>query len=869
MRCACGQKNPPEARYCLACGQLLGARLPRETRFVSVVFFDLANSTEAFRQGLSPAYRRLREALEEAAGRARARGGFVHRFLGDGVLVFFGAPRSQGLEPWRALAAAWDMVRHSPFPARAGVASGEALWGPLGSGYAGEPTLLGPPVNLAERLSKLAAPGEVLTEATTLRLAPGAEGALLGSREVKGMGQVPVYRLVRLALDLPPHRRPLLQTLEARLLTEKRLVVHGPAGSGKSFLLEVFRERRARGLPFPTVRLQRMGPEMPLRATLYRAVTEAFGAPEALLRNLPGGLAEALAYSLGLAPRPPWEKRALDEAILTAWREALMGLKTPLLLLLQDLHYPDRTLERFLERMPENLLVLAESRRPLFPARLGLEGLEAPPLLALQPALDALPVPERTALLAMGVLGEVPPEVVEAIAGPFSRERLVAEGLLVQGCVLPPLAEAARRLVPEEERTRWHRLAARLLAAQGRLEEAAHHLAEAGEAREAAHLLRVQAQALWREGHPDRALPLYQKAEGLAPPGWRASLAAEAQDALASLGRAEEAASGPRREDAALARYRELRARPEAGALLALLPALRPYPLEQAKARLLLAGLLWRAFRPQEALAVLAEPPHPGLPPDPVLEHQSLKAGLLMDLGRHAEAEPLLEGPLPEGLEARARFGATRLRLLLETGRLAQALEEGENLYAKTPHPWMAAALLSAWTLKNRFPEALFREALAHPDGRGLALLALAHRRWRRGEDPVPLFKEVLKEARRLPNPYLHHLALSSLALYLWPRAPRKAQALSQHLLYHTHKTGFLVHLEVARLLRAQLLLETGERVDHLLGFTPSLPLTRAWKAALQGEEAAEGLEGYGILGRWVRRLWRRGAAWMRARRWS
>ena len=118
MRCACGQKNPPEARYCLACGQLLGAKLPRETRFVSVVFFDLANSTEAFRQGLSPAYRRLREALEEAAGRARARGGFVHRFLGDGVLVFFGAPRSQGLEPWRALAAAWDMVRHSPFPAR-------------------------------------------------------------------------------------------------------------------------------------------------------------------------------------------------------------------------------------------------------------------------------------------------------------------------------------------------------------------------------------------------------------------------------------------------------------------------------------------------------------------------------------------------------------------------------------------------------------------------------------------------------------------------------------------------------------------------------------------------------------------------------
>ena len=80
MRCACGQKNPPEARYCLACGQLLGAKLPRETRFVSVVFFALACSAEAARRGRSPGFGRRREALGAAAGGARARGGFVHRF---------------------------------------------------------------------------------------------------------------------------------------------------------------------------------------------------------------------------------------------------------------------------------------------------------------------------------------------------------------------------------------------------------------------------------------------------------------------------------------------------------------------------------------------------------------------------------------------------------------------------------------------------------------------------------------------------------------------------------------------------------------------------------------------------------------------
>lgn len=76
------------------------------------------------------------------------------------------------------------------------------------------------------------------------------------------------------------------------------------------------------------------------------------------------------------------------------------------------------------------------------------------------------------------------------------------------------------------------------------------------------------------------------------------------------------------------------------------------------------------------------------------------------------------------------------------------------------------------------------------------------------------------------------------------------------------------MHLEVARLLRAQLLLEEGEKVEHLLGFTPSVPLTRAWQAVLAGENPGENLGGYGILGRWVRELWRRrGAGWMRHRR--
>ncbi len=195
-----------------------------------------------------------------------------------------------------------------------------------------------------------------------------------------------------------------------------------------------------------------------------------------------------------------------------------------------------------------------------------------------------------------------------------------------------------------------------------------------------------------------------------------------------------------------------------------------------------------------------------------------------MDLGRYEEAEALLEAKEEGDLEAQARFHATRLRLLMETGRLEEALAEGEAAYRETPHPWLAAALLTAWTLKGRLQEHLLEEARKHQDGRGLALLALAHHRWLWGQNPKPFLKEALREARRLSNPYVHHLALTSLALYHWPQSPQKARVLSQHLLYQTHRTGFLVHLEVARLLRAQLLLEEGERVDHLLASPPRCP---------------------------------------------
>ena len=649
MRCACGQKNPPEARFCMACGRALGVLLPAERPFVSVVFFDLVGSSQRFREGLEAAYQALQGALEEAARIAREHRGFVHRFLGDGVLVLFGAPRARGREPWRALEAALGMVWASPLPARVGVASGEVLWTPLGDGQAGNPTALGPPVVLAERLSKLGRPGEVLTDRLTLELA-------------RGLGPVEAYRLLEVRLEPDPEGEALLARLRQALSTPPaRLNLVGPPGSGKSLLLDRFLEDP----PFPAVVLERMGPETPLRVALLEAVEKAFGSPEVLLAQagLPPKLETAWRYSLGLLPRPSWSREALEGAILEAWRRVLLSLKAPLLLVLKDLHAPDLTLERLLLHPFPNLLLLLESRRPLFSPHLGLKRGEAPLLLALQPALDALPSRERQALLAWGVLGEVPEEALTGLVGAFSRERLFREGLLEGNQPLKEVGEAALRLVPAETQRAWHLEAARLYQKRGQLLPMARHLHRAGEGRQAALTLRLLAQKAWREGHPEEAIPLYHEALR-ADPALEEALKPELQDALASLGLALEAEAGPRREDPVLTAFREAK---DPLDLLPLLPGLRPYPLEEAKARLQAAGALWRRFQPLKALEVLTPFP-PQAPKSLLLHRRSLEAGLLMDLGRHAEAEALLLEAEPGDLEAQVRHQATRIRLLLETG---------------------------------------------------------------------------------------------------------------------------------------------------------------------------------------------------------
>src|SRR6266516_3680362 len=92
---ACGEENPPHARFCLACGAALAeAPEPAEERkVVSVLFVDLVGFTgrsdradpEDVRAILRPYHARVKQEIERF-------GGTIEKFVGDAVMAVCGAP---------------------------------------------------------------------------------------------------------------------------------------------------------------------------------------------------------------------------------------------------------------------------------------------------------------------------------------------------------------------------------------------------------------------------------------------------------------------------------------------------------------------------------------------------------------------------------------------------------------------------------------------------------------------------------------------------------------------------------------------------------------------------------------------------------
>jgi class 3 adenylate cyclase len=102
-------------------------------------------------------------------------GGFVAKYMGDGVLVYFGYPQAHEDDAERAVRAALELITavaaletRAPLQTRIGIATGMVVVGDLiGSGSAQEQAVVGETPNLAARLQGLAMPGSLVIAETT------------------------------------------------------------------------------------------------------------------------------------------------------------------------------------------------------------------------------------------------------------------------------------------------------------------------------------------------------------------------------------------------------------------------------------------------------------------------------------------------------------------------------------------------------------------------------------------------------------------------------------------------------------------------------------------------------------------------------
>src|SRR5262249_6574590 len=123
-------------------------------------------------------------------------GGFVARYVGDGVLVYFGYPQAHEDDAERAVRAGLELVTavarlntHALQQIRVGVATGLVVAGrPLRTGWSEERVMVGETPNLAARLQSIAEPNMVVIAESTRRLL-GSFFQLddLGMRSLKGI----------------------------------------------------------------------------------------------------------------------------------------------------------------------------------------------------------------------------------------------------------------------------------------------------------------------------------------------------------------------------------------------------------------------------------------------------------------------------------------------------------------------------------------------------------------------------------------------------------------------------------------------------------------------------------------------------------
>ncbi len=389
-----------------ASGLELGASSEAERRQVTVLFCDLVGSTAlAGAIDPEPMGALIRRYQDAAAGAIGCFGGFVAKFMGDGVLAYFGFPRAFEDAAERAVRAAIGILVEvggiarpdgTRLQARIGIATGLVVVGEtVGTGSAQECSIVGETPNLAARLQSLAGPDTILISEATQHLLGGIfDLEPIGEQELKGFARpVLVWRVrgeasvasrfaaIRTGANLPFIGRAhemglLLDRWRLNWQGEGQIVtVIGEAGIGKSRLIEALQEaliaepharirlqcspyhsdsalypviqhlgRAARfaAADLPSVRIEKLG-----ALFAQRAASDAAALPL---------LAELLTIPVSTTPLSltPAQRKAAIISLLVD-EIVRIGETDPVLLVLEDAHWIDATTLEFMTRLTDSI----------------------------------------------------------------------------------------------------------------------------------------------------------------------------------------------------------------------------------------------------------------------------------------------------------------------------------------------------------------------------------------------------------------------------------------------------------------------------------------------------------------------------------
>lgn len=434
MTCTnCQTENPDQAKFCGQCGAKLEAVKTQqdmpyaERRQLTVLFSDLVGST-ALSDTIDPEDMRaiLHDYQAACTSVVGLYDGFIAKYLGDGILAYFGYPTAHEDDARRAVQAGLGIIEaiktiseryqrelQVPIDVRVGIHTGLVVVGDMDKKDVLEANaIVGQTPNLAARIQSVAEPGALVVSDDTYKLVKGYfENTDLGTHELKGISQaIRVHRIdhastARSRLEAVGHLTPFagrdkeIHTLEslwhrAQEGSGQIVFVSGEAGVGKSRLIHSIKEYAAND-PDSWLTELRCSPYhhnssfYPVIDFLERIVLryERDETPQEKLTKIEGFalqngqdvseavplLASLLSVPLAapysaLAITPQRQKQRIIELLVTVMlhRSQLQ----PVLFILEDLHWADPStlelMDKLLERSIEHNILVFLSYRPQF-----------------------------------------------------------------------------------------------------------------------------------------------------------------------------------------------------------------------------------------------------------------------------------------------------------------------------------------------------------------------------------------------------------------------------------------------------------------------------------------------------------------------